>query len=93
MHVEVVRRGGIAGIALRATLETAELPADVRDPVEAALRALPFGRPPEPPPHPDTFAYDLAVTDEAGTRTVTVGESQLAPALHDVVAAAVRAQA
>lgn len=93
MHVEVVRRGGIAGVALRATLETAELGADVRAPVEAAFAALPFDRPAEPPAHPDTFSYDITVHDGAAVRTATIGEAQLPPELRDLVAAAVRRQA
>jgi len=93
VHVEVVRRGGIAGVALSATFETGDLATDDRALVEAALGALPFGRAPDPPTHPDTFSYDITVHDGSTVRTATLGEAQLPPELHDVVAAAVRRQA
>ncbi|HEY7135890.1 MAG TPA: protealysin inhibitor emfourin [Acidimicrobiia bacterium] len=65
MRVEVVRRGGIAGVPVRGELETAALPAGVRTAAEKALAALPFGAPAPTPAHPDGFSYEITLAGEA----------------------------
>jgi Emfourin len=85
VRAEVVRRGGLAGLAMRGTVETGQLEPQVRERVEAALRALPFGQPPAPATHPDSFSYEITVHDAAGARTATVDESQLPGELAAVV--------
>lgn len=90
MKVEVVRRGGIAGIALRATVDTASLPARVSVRVEAAVRGLPFGRPPSPPRHPDSFQYAFTLVDGDAAQTAVLDEAELPTALRPLIAAALK---
>jgi hypothetical protein len=87
MHVEVVRRGGIAGIALRGTVDTAELPHAGE--AEAALRRLQFGRPPSPPRHPDGFQYEITVVDGDDRQSTVLDEAEVPAGLHPVIEAAV----
>jgi len=87
MRVEIVRRGGLAGIALRGAVDTTELPADVASRAEAALRALPFGQPPPPPRHPDSFQYQITLEDGDG-RSAVVNESDVSADLRPVIDAA-----
>jgi Emfourin len=70
---------------MRGTIDTDALEAGVRERVEAALRALPFGQAVAPPTHPDSFTYEITVHEGGGARTATVDESQLAPELAPVV--------
>jgi hypothetical protein len=85
MHADVVRRGGLAGLAMRGTVDTDTLGTGVRERVEAALRALPFGQPAAPPTHPDSFSFEITVRDDGDQRTATVDESQLPPELASVL--------
>lgn len=70
MQVQVVRRGGIAGVALRGDVDTTALPAGTRSAVEQELGRLPFGQPPPTPHHPDAFQYEIVVDGDAGRRAV-----------------------
>jgi hypothetical protein len=85
VRADVVRRGGLAGVAMRGTIDTDALEAGVRGRVEAALRALPFGQAAAPPTHPDGFTFEITVHDGGDARTATIDESQLAPELASVV--------
>ncbi len=89
MEVEVVRRGGFAGVAVRGTIDTAELPPDVAAAAEAALRALQFDRPPSPPRHPDSFQYEFSVVNGSTRRTVALDEADVPEGLRPIVDAAV----
>ena len=89
MRVEVVRRGGLAGVALRGAVETAELPPEAVAPAEAALRQLPYDGPPPTPRHPDSFTYSISVAGEGGaTRTAMLDETELPEGLRPLVDAA-----
>jgi hypothetical protein len=89
MRVEVVRRGGLAGVALRGAVETAELPPETAAPAEAALRQLPFDGPPPTPRHPDSFTYAISVSqDDGSTRTAMLDEAELPEGLRPLVEAA-----
>jgi hypothetical protein len=90
MEVEVVRRGGLAGMAVRGVVDTAALPPAEAAAAEAALRGLPFDRPPAPPRHPDSFQYQISVEDNGARRSVVLDETELPEALRPVVAAAIR---
>lgn len=88
MRFEVVRRGGFAGIPVHASIDTADLPPGVAGEVEAAVALLPFGRPPAPPGHPDSFEYQITTDAQDGGRSAVVDEADLPAALRPVVAAA-----
>jgi hypothetical protein len=77
VRADVVRRGGIAGLTMHGTIDTDTLEPSERERVEPALRGLPFGRPPAPPTHPDGFTYEITVHEGDGSRTATIGESEL----------------
>jgi len=89
MQVEVVRRGGIAGVTVRGTVDTAEFPPDVAAAAEAALRGLAFDRPPSPPRHPDSFQYAVSVVHGGTPRTAVLDEADVPPALLPLIDAAV----
>jgi hypothetical protein len=86
MHIQVVRRGGIAGVTLRGEAETAEL-AGVGGDTEELLRALPSGGP-AAPGRPDRFRYEITVTEAGRSQTAHFNEDELPESLRLVVHAA-----
>jgi hypothetical protein len=66
---------------MHGTVDTDTLDPAQRERVETALRGLPFGQPPAPPTHPEGFTYEITVHEGDGSRTATIGESQLPPEL------------
>ena len=82
MRVEVVRRGGLAGIPLRGSIDTSELPPEQARAAKTTLDALP--ETPGGPPQPDGFQYDLA----AEGHSVTLNEAQVPDALRGIIDAA-----
>jgi IMP dehydrogenase/GMP reductase len=86
MHIQVVRRGGIAGVTLRGEADSAELAGTAGD-AEELLRSLPYGRP-ESPGRPDRFRYEITVTDGERSQTAHVAETELPAGLRPLVSAA-----
>jgi hypothetical protein len=77
MRVDVTRRGGFAGIALHAVLDTAALaPADASR-AEAALRDLPWDRPPVEPTGADRFRYEVVTLEGDHARRVELAEDEI----------------
>jgi hypothetical protein len=89
MQVEVVRRGGLAGVQLKAAIDTRELPPGPARQAEAALRELPYGRPVAPTRHPDGFQYEFTLLDEQPNRSVVLDEAEVPHSLRPVVETAV----
>ena len=85
VRVRVTRRGGIAGIALRATVDTAELPNGDGARAESALRDLPWGRAAPEPGLPDEFRYELAIAEHDDDRSIILGERELPADLRPVL--------
>jgi Emfourin len=85
MHIQVVRRGGIAGVTLRGEADTAELAGAGGD-AEELLRSLPSG--PASPGRPDRFRYEITVTDGERSQTAHFNEDELPKSLRPVVDAA-----
>ena len=85
MHIQVVRRGGIAGVTLRGEADTAEL-AGAGD-AEDLLRSLPSGHP-AAPGRPDRFRYEITVTEAGRSQTAHFNEDELPESLRPVVHAA-----
>jgi hypothetical protein len=83
MHIQVVRRGGIAGVTLRGETDSAELAGDA----EELLRSLPSGPPPSPG-RPDRFRYEITVTEAGRSQTAHFNEDELPKSLRPVVDAA-----
>ena len=86
MHIQVVRRGGIAGVTLRGEADSAELAGAGGD-AEALLRSLPAGQPPSGG-RPDRFRYEITVTDGGRSQTAHFNEDELPESLRPVVRAA-----
>jgi emfourin len=86
MHIQVVRRGGIAGVTLRGEADTAELAGAGGD-AEELLRSLPSGDPASPG-RPDRFRYEITVTEAGRSRTSHFNEDELPERLRPVVHAA-----
>jgi hypothetical protein len=81
LKVQVVRRGGFAGIPLRGEVDTADLGSRRAAAAEAALRRLSVGKPAAPPAHPDSFQYEL--TFPGGT--VVLDESEVCDDLRPLI--------
>jgi emfourin len=84
MHIQVVRRGGIAGVTLRGEADSAELAGAAG--TEELLRSLPAG-PPAAPGRPDRFRYEITVTDGERSQTAHFTEDELPEGLRPVVKA------
>lgn len=85
MRVDVTRRGGFAGLALHAALDTAQLaPADAPR-AEAALRDLPWGRPPAEPAGADRFRYEVVTVEGGHERHVELAEGEIPDALRPLL--------
>jgi hypothetical protein len=91
MHVRVVRRGGLAGIALRGEVETTQLPGDQAKAIDAALRTLPADKPAAAPRHPDGFQYEIEFSEAGGeARSVSLDEAEVSEQLRPLVEAALK---
>jgi len=86
MRVRVIRRGGLAGIAMRGEIETTELPPHQAQLAEEALHGLPADAPPAAPQHPDGFQYEIAFSPPGGaSRTTLIDEAEVSEALRPVI--------
>ncbi|MGH3771951.1 MAG: protealysin inhibitor emfourin [Pseudonocardiaceae bacterium] len=85
MRVSVTRRGGLAGVALHATLDTAQLSVADAVSAEAALRGLPWGRQPGEPTGADRFRYELSTEEGGHERNVELGETEIPATLRPLL--------
>ena len=85
MEVRVVRRGGFAGIAMTATLDTSDLADDEASGAEAALAELDAEAPAPEPPYPDAFQYEIATEQEGTARSVVLNEGDVPDALRPLL--------
>jgi hypothetical protein len=84
MHIQVVRRGGIAGVTLRGEVDSAELAGAGGD-AEELLRSLPSR--PASPGRPDRFRYEITVIEAGRSQTAQFNEDELPEGLRPVVKA------
>jgi hypothetical protein len=84
VQVTVVRRGGLAGVALRGDADTTELPQETATAAEEALKKLPASGPETAASHPDGFLYELSFDGNS----VTLDELQISDELRPVIDAA-----
>jgi hypothetical protein len=89
VRLRIRRTGGIAGVRLRAELDTSELPPAHGARVEEAVRGL-SEQPPTPPPHPDAFRYEITQLEDPDSSPVSIYERDLPPELKDLVEQAAR---
>ncbi|MBV8541030.1 MAG: hypothetical protein JO364_13255 [Pseudonocardiales bacterium] len=85
MRVYVTRRGGLAGVALHATLDTAQLSTADATRVEAALQDLPWGRLPAEPTGADRFRYEILIEEGGHERRVELGETEIPDTLRPLL--------
>ncbi len=91
------RTGGFAASALPpVTVELADLPAEERAAVEAALESLdlPWGpKAAHAPPHPDGFRYVLEIERDGRSQRLEVSDRDASPPLRALLARLTRAAA
>ncbi|MEV6954375.1 protealysin inhibitor emfourin [Streptomyces sp. NPDC051183] len=80
MRIRVTRSGGIAGLTLKAELETSGLP-DAADLERLALEVVAGGRPGPVSGVPDGYHYTVTVDD----RTVEFADPDISDAQEDLV--------
>ncbi len=85
MRVDVTRRGGFAGVALHAALDTAQLTAADASRAEAALRELPWDRPRAEPTGADRFRYEVVTVEDGHERHVELSEREIPGALRPLL--------
>lgn len=85
MRIEVVCRGGYAGVTRKGAIDTSELDGPAAAEAEEAVRALGSDLPAKPPSHPDSFQYEITTSESGKTRSVTVDEAHLPKQLRHVV--------
>jgi hypothetical protein len=86
MRVHVTRRGGFAGVALHAALDTAQLPAADATRAEAALRDLPWDRLAAEPTGVDRFRYEVVTAEGGHERHVELSETEIPDTLRPLLA-------
>jgi len=84
VRLKIRRLGGIAGVALQAQFDTAELSAGEASRVEGAVRAL-AGRAPSGPPLPDTFRYEITRLENPDSAPVLLDERDVPPELEGLI--------
>jgi hypothetical protein len=84
MRITVVRRGGLAGVALRGDADTSELSPPTATAAEEALKNLPSRGSEIAASHPDGFLYELSFDGNS----VTLDESQISDDLRPIIESA-----
>jgi len=84
MRVRITRRGGLAGIALTAELDTASFDKATATRLDEALEKLvQRGGESATPPHPDAFDYEIVLPEHG--RSARVGEPDMPPQLQPLL--------
>jgi hypothetical protein len=84
--LRIRRLGGIAGVTLRAELDTSKLPAEHVQQVEESVREL-AGRRPGAPPLPDAFRYEITPLDEPESSSILLDERDVPADLSGLIKA------
>ena len=80
-HLRLTRTGGLAGIAMEATVDTGELEPAAADRILAAARRADASSPHAAPGLPDAFTYELEIDDGGRTRRVRLSDPDAPEAL------------
>jgi hypothetical protein len=86
VRLQIRRLGGIAGVKLRADLDTSDLPDDQSGEIEGAIRSL-RGRAPSEPPRPDAFRYEITNLDDPDSTPLTIEERDVPEPLAPLIEA------
>jgi len=88
-QIELTRSGGLGGLTMAASVDVDGLPPDEAAAVTDALARVDLGalaaQGSGSPSGPDRFQYDLTVSDDGGSRSVTLQESGIPPELRPVI--------
>jgi len=87
VRVRVRRLGGLAGVKVRADVDTDELSGVDTPAVDRALGGLAWGSE-SAAPHPDAFRYELTKLDDPDRPSVIVGEHEVPSELRPLLDAA-----
>jgi hypothetical protein len=83
VHVDFERTGGFAGIAVSATIDSADLSESQAGELRKLIDQADFYNLPAviapPKPHPDRFQYSVTVRDNGRQHTVRVSEEAMPP--------------
>jgi Emfourin len=74
MRIQITRRGGLAGVVLRAEIETSDMEAESARRVETTVPNVLREGATARTPHPDAFEYEISVPGEG---VVKLGEHQI----------------
>jgi hypothetical protein len=86
IHLALRRTGGLAGLAMEATLDTKDVDPEQAAQIAAALDRVDLaGTAPPPDDAPDRFAYRLDVRRGDASSTLTFGERQVPEPLRPLV--------
>ncbi len=87
MRIEFERSGGIAGISLKTSVDTSQLPPAEAAQLEQLVHAadLALLRPRPPGPGADRFQYDLTIWEGKRRQRVSLSETQLTPELRPLI--------
>jgi emfourin len=85
MRVQVTRRGGLTGVTLHATLDTAQLSVVDAARAEVALRGLPWGSVPTEPTGADRFRYEVVTEQGDHQRQVELSETEIPDTLRPLL--------
>jgi hypothetical protein len=85
MRIGVVRRGGIAGVALSATFDTDKIIGLDTTRLRFELDALPWGRTVPPAVRPDQFYYEVTIEQDGARRSAVLSDDEVPPALRPLL--------
>ncbi|MFN2608479.1 MAG: protealysin inhibitor emfourin [Acidimicrobiales bacterium] len=87
-HIDFARSGGLAGLTMGASVDTDSLPPDVAATVNGALGKVDLGALAGrggQPSGADRFQYDLRVSGDAGSHSITLQESEVPGELRPLI--------
>jgi hypothetical protein len=93
MRIDFARSGGLAGLTMAVSIDTARLPPDAAAVVDAALSQADLAelaaRPRQPAAGADRYQYDLTIERDGECHSLSFPESEVPPELRPVVDALV----
>jgi len=89
IRIDLERSGGFAGMSLKASVDTSQLPPDEASTIAGMVDRLDFGalaaRAATPSRAPDRFQYDLVVRRGGQRHALSLGESAVTPELRPLL--------
>jgi hypothetical protein len=84
MRLQIRRLGGIAGVTLRAQVDTAQMPAEQAARMDHAIRDL-TGNASIEPLRPDAFRYEITQLDDPNQASILLNEHEIPAELHGLI--------